>query len=123
MPIVKSVIDNMRERVEQRAESYHGVFIPMEPHQKLFGMLDVRKTEFKDEDTIEKAKFIHEALEGKGQVKKLLRNILVKLGATPMGERKLDRVYKYLQLQQEARESLRYHNLILDEANQIKRKR
>jgi hypothetical protein len=120
MPIVKSVIDSMREVAEKGAESYQGFFVPAEPHQKLFGMLDVPKTEFEDDDTINKAKFIHDTIKGD---RKQLRNILVKLGATPIGERRLDRVFRFLQLNQEAREALKYHKLITQEANQIKRKR
>jgi len=120
MPIAKSVVQQIRENIETHAENYKGSFIPSEPHQKFFGMLDIPKTEFKDEDTIEKTKFIHEQTSGD---KKRLRKILIRLGATPIGETRLDRVYKFLKLNQEAREALKYYNLTVEEAGQFKRKR
>jgi hypothetical protein len=84
-------------------------FTPSDPSTQLFPMLDVWGDEI-NEDTQNKAKFIHESL-GENPKDKLM-SIFTKLGTTPPNERRIDRVYKYCRLQKEAQKYLsRYEQI------------
>ena len=73
-------------------------------------MLDVWDSDTVDPKTEERAKFIYEQL-GENQRDKLM-SIFTLLGATPPTERRIDRVYKYCRLQEQAHKAMvRYEQL------------
>ena len=81
----------------------------------IYEMLEIYGKETADPDTQDKVKFIQEALGD--QPKDNLLHIITELGATPLGETKMGRVYKYLRLKQQADKALKHFETINREIN------
>ena len=93
-------------------------FTPEEAHRELMPMLDI--FDEVDEDTDKRVKFIYESL-GENPRDKLM-NIYTKLGACPPTERRLDRVYKYCRLQDQAHKAMTRYEQLQGDINAISRR-
>ena len=87
----------------------------------IYEMLEVYGKETADPDTTDKVKFIQDAL-GENPKDSLL-HIITELGATPLGETKMGRVYKYLRLKQQADKALKHFENINRDLNFMRNNR
>ena len=87
----------------------------------LYEMLEVYGKDTSDPDTQEKVKFIQDAL-GEHPKDSLL-HIITELGATPTGETKMGRVYRYLRLKLQADKALRHFESINRDINFMRNNR
>ena len=87
----------------------------------IYEMLEVYDKATRDPDTTDKVKFIQDAL-GENPKDSLL-HIITELGATPLGETKMGRVYKYLRLKQQADKALKHFENINRDLNFMRNNR
>ncbi len=101
------------------------LFSPQEQYKFIMPLLDVWGSSYEDEKVEEKVKFIYDKLveENKDRPQDSLISLLTTLGAVKFGESKLDKVYKYFNLQKESEKALKYHYLISDEINNLVNKK
>jgi hypothetical protein len=118
--MVKSAVQTMRENIASRAPLPQG-YVPSEPYPKLFNMLEVWGSDTDDREVHEKAKFIYEALKGEGEPLEKLVSLFTELGATPVGDTKLNRVYRYLKLKNEAKKVMQHFDVLAGEMNSLKK--
>lgn len=116
---IQTAIDKMRAKITVAPMT----FTPEDQYKKLFEPLGIVETEYDDLDTINKTKYIFEYVSKKGGIFKSLRKLITKLGVTPVGETRLNRIYNYIKLTEEAKEIMKYHNVIQKEAEQVRRRR
>jgi len=86
--------------------------VPEEKFKSIFDKLEVWDKDRNDEDLISKTKYIYDNLLPNGDPKSQLTKIFTILGSTPLGETKIDRVYRYIRLRQQAQEHItNYENV------------
>ncbi len=115
MPITKSV-----EQPQVVQEEVVPVIVntPAEVEINLFEVLEVWGSDVYDQEVKEKVKFISGVLGG--DKKDAILSISTELGSTPMGTSKLDRIYKYLRLKEQANKVLEHHKILEEEMKTMK---
>jgi len=81
-------------------------YVPEAQHKSLLDMLEVWGQDREAEDSNEKARYIYDTLSPQGKPKEILMSIFTELGVTPMGEKKIDRVYRFIKLRNQAAKAL-----------------
>lgn len=94
-------------------------FVPEDAYKQIFTMLDVWDSQREDPDIQERTKIVYEYLNRDGRPRDALLHILTKMGAVPPLENRLDRVYKYVKLQQQSDKIMRHYEVIQKNINAL----
>ncbi|KYK25705.1 hypothetical protein AYK26_07755 [Euryarchaeota archaeon SM23-78] len=97
------------------------IFLPSEAYRSLYGLLDVTGRDGDDPDIQNQVKYIYDTLKEKGKPPELLVSLITQLGIIPVGETKVNRIWKYLQLRKKANEALKYYQLTREELRRFKK--
>lgn len=121
--MIKKAITKLETKYIPQASST--LFSPAEGYRFIMPLLDVWGSDSEDDKVAEKVKFIHDKLveNNKDRPQDSLISLLTTLGAVKFGESKLDKVYKYFNLQKESEKALKYHNLLNDEIGNLVNKK
>lgn len=88
-------------------------------YERLFPLLEVWNLQQNDPDSKQKTQFIYDYINSKKEdgksVEDTLLNILTTIGATPIGESKLNRIYRYCRLKEQADKTLKKYEIIRKE--------
>ena len=87
------------------------------PHEVLYPLLEIWDNGRKNEGTQQQTQYIFDFLDaakGDKTIKDMVIGVLTKIGATPIGETRIDRVWKYCKLRKRSRS-------IMGEYNQVQR--
>ena len=117
MEMVKSVVDTDKP-VEQPIKQQEIKSTPSEVDISLYDILECYGKDAFDPDTVDKIKFISDCIIG--DKKDGIISILTELGATPFGTTKLERVYRFLKLREQADKVRRQGDIINTEIESIK---
>jgi len=99
------------------------VMVPEEEYKSLFSMLDVWDSDREDPDVQEKTKIIYEYLNKANHPKDELLHILTKMGATPPLQTRVDRVYKFVRLNQQADKHMTRYEIIREDIHALSNNR
>jgi len=99
------------------------VIVPEDKYKDLFSMLDVWDSDREDQDIQEKTKIIYEYLNQANHPKDELLHVLTKLGATPPLQTRVDRVYKFVRLNQQAQKHMTRYEIIREDINALSNNR
>ncbi len=112
--ILKSAI-NIVEKKYTPTQPSTQVFVPEEQYKSLYDMLQVWDEARTDEDVQSKTKFIYDIL-GENPRDGLM-NVITEIGITPQGQNRVDRVYKYLRLKNQANKLMSQYEHLQGELN------
>ena len=115
-----NAIANLRKEYLPNVAS-PSIFIPSEEYRSLYETLDVIGKDVNDTQIQSQVKYIWDTLEEQGNPKDLIIDVITNL-AIPTNETRLIQVWKYLRLLSKSNRILKYHNLLQDEINQMKKK-
>jgi len=116
MPIAKSAVVEKTEVKEAKPAIVS--FQEPEIDRGLYAMLEVYDKSASDPDIQEKVKYIQDSL---GETPKdELMHIITELGITPLGDTKLNRVWKYLRLKQQSDKVLKHYENIKANMNSMR---
>lgn len=112
------------EKLEQKympKQSASTVFIPQEAYRSLFNLLEVWGKDTEQTDIQDKVKFIYDKLKKEGEPDKVLMSLLTILGIPQPGDNRVDQVWKFLHLQDNADKARQYYDSLIDQLNSIKK--
>ncbi len=116
MSIVKAVAKE-EPKTETSINSSTAFVLP-DIDRGLYEMLEVYGRDIQDPDIEEKVKYIQDTL---GEhPKDELMHIITELGITPMGETKLNRIWKYQRLKQQADKILKHYETVKANMNSMR---
>ena len=95
---------------------------PSPPYEQLYPLLEVFDKGRLDADIQKQTQYIYDYIENhKGEEghKDIIMHILTRLGPTPFGQIRLDRVYRFCKLNRESENILGYHKTLQDEINAL----
>jgi len=116
--VAQKAVETLRNKFIPSANT-QTVFVPQEEYRGIFDLLEVWDKETADPDIQDKTKFIFDSIKEKGEPKEQLVTLFSTMGATPQGDTKLNRVYRYLKLQKESEKVKRYYDTLTDEMRAI----
>jgi len=117
MPIIKSVTTEQPKIVKDEVNRLISI-TPPDVDRGLYAMLEVYDKSASDPDIQEKVKYIQDSL---GETPKdELMHIITELGITPLGDTKLNRVWKYLRLKQQSDKVLKHYENIKANMNSMR---
>jgi hypothetical protein len=117
---VNNALNTLSEKYLPTKSPSPAVYVAQEEYRSIFPQLEVWDKQTQDPDTQERVHFIYDTLKDIGNPKDKIVSILTTLGATPQGDTKLNRVYRYLKLFKEADKTKRYYYTITDEMKAIR---
>ncbi|MFA5133092.1 MAG: hypothetical protein WC444_07235 [Candidatus Paceibacterota bacterium] len=119
----KELLEKAVIKVKQKhipvMEGADSSFAPSEEFVHIYDMLDVWDKDRQDEDIKGKTKYIYEALKTQGNPRDLIIPIITKLGVSLHNEKRIDRIYKYIRLQEQSAKLLQQYTNNQKELNAL----
>jgi hypothetical protein len=113
-PDLNKAIDTMREK------AFPNIVIPQEEWKSIYDMLEVWDKQREDQDIQGKTKTIYDFIKEHGDPKDTLVTIFTTIGSTPVGDTKVNRVFRYVKLKMQAEKTLKEYETIQNEINYMR---
>jgi len=120
--MIRAALTNLEHKyIPQKTAT--DVYVPQEAYRSLFDLLDVYGNDRDNAELQTKTKYIWEKLSANKQdVKQQLLDIINTLGVIPVGDTRINRIWKYINLMENAGRVKKYHDTLISELEQLKQK-
>jgi len=121
--MIHNAITNLETKyVPQKTAS--DIYVPQEAYRSLYDLLDIWGENRDDNEVQSQTKYIFDKLsETKQDIKQQLLSIINSIGVIPTDDTRINRVWKYLHLKDNALKARSYYNTLVGELEQLRAKK